>query len=51
MKTFNQFIAEHPELQDMDAMDQQFFYDSYLEDYRFGLDRLSEDPDPYGDND
>jgi 2-oxo-4-hydroxy-4-carboxy--5-ureidoimidazoline (OHCU) decarboxylase len=51
MKTLEQFIAEHPELKGMSAKDQNFFYESYLEDLRYGLDMLREDSDRYGDED
>lgn len=51
MKTLEQFIAEHPELKGMTPKDQKFFYESYLEDLRYGLNMLNEDSDPYGDED
>lgn len=51
MKSFRQFVIDTPEIQDLSQDEQQFFYDSYVEDYRFSMDILSEDPDPYGDCD
>lgn len=50
MKTIEQFIAEHPELEKLTADDQQWFYESYLEDLRIGMNMLNEDSDPYGDD-
>jgi hypothetical protein len=47
MKTFTQFINEHPELQELDLDSQEFFYDSYTEDYRNGMNQLREDDGDY----
>jgi hypothetical protein len=49
MKTLAEFLAEHPELQELDYYEQQFEYEMYLSDYRYALNRLAEDPDEYGD--
>jgi hypothetical protein len=45
MKTLAEFLAEHPELQDLDYYEQQYEYDMYLIDYRYALNRLAEDPE------
>jgi hypothetical protein len=45
MKTFKQFVEEHPEL---DSDEQEFYYEIYCDAYAEGLNIMAESQDAYG---
>ena len=48
MINFNEFLDMYPELQELSFDEQQFFYDSYVEDYRYSTNILREESGEYG---
>lgn len=48
MINFNEFLDMYPELQELSFDEQQFFYDSYVEDYRYSTNLLREESGEYG---
>ena len=48
MINFNEFLENYPELQELSYDEQKFFYDSYVEDYRYNTYIAREDSGEYG---